>query len=292
MVVQLKRKLRKTFHQLLWAVLSPLLRQASNPERVTLTCTRGDGGGAQWHGRFSVMAFADRHNMNYLPSKFDRVMPINTEEIRKLWTDLFVGEFSQTEIPDNRVKADSINLFTKAVLASFFKGESVLIDVGHLHSYTDLHTDAIVETIRLHKIRYNNPAEIEIHGPHSPQIVMHVRRGLSWETKFTSNRLTSDDQVLRRLNDVRHLTGISHGTVFSAVPNENLSSKLPRGFGYDHHSDEFTLIHRMINADAVILAKSCLSYVAGAFSRGEVFYDPFFHPPLPDWMVLGSSFDS
>lgn len=274
---------------MLWAVLSPLLRRASSPDRVVLTCTRGDGGGAQWHGRLTVMAFADRHNMSYVPSNFDRVVPHNTEEIRKLWSALFVGEFTQTELPNKRLKADSLFLFTKAVLASLLRGGPVLIDVGHMHAYTDLHPESILETIRIHKIRYNNPAEIELQQINQPVIAMHVRRGLSWEESFTPNRLTSDEQVLSRLGYVARLTEIKLGTVFSAVPNVDLSSKLPLGYEYDYNSDEFMVIHQLINANVTMLAKSCMSYIAGVFSKGEVFYDPFFHPPLPGWKVLGPS---
>lgn len=289
MVVKIKVILRRLLFKLLWIFLSPLLRRLSSPNRVILTCTRGDGGGAQWHGRFSVMAFADRHDMGYLPSNFDRIMPEDTGELRNLWSELFVGEFIDIQRPKNYLKADSLVLLSQAVISSFLTGKTVLIDAGHLHAYTDLYPESVSEAIRTHKIRYNNPAGISLDPYSEPVIAMHVRRGLSWETNFTPNRLTSDKQVLGRLNYIRSLTGVNAGTVFSAVANDNLSSNLPQGLRYDHTSDEFTVIHNLIHADVTILAKSCMSYIAGAFSEGEVFYDPFFHPPLPGWRAVSLS---
>ena len=286
MFAKFKRMVRKFLYKSLWLVLSPFLRLISNPKRVLLTSTRWDGGGAQWHGRFSVMAFADEHKMTYVPSRFTEIVHDNSQEKKELWSNLFTGDFEVPKELPIRVKADSIPLLVRAVTTSFLRRREILIDAGHLHAYTDLFPDAIRRSLQTHRVRYNNPAGIPSSGTDSRGIVMHVRRGFEWEGNFGPNRVTSDDEVLKRLEAVIQATGIGHGVIYSGVPNENLSNRLPEGFVFDHQADEFQVMHHLIKSRVTVMAKSCMSYVSAALAEGTVFYDPFFHPPLPDWRVL------
>ena len=266
--------------------MSPVIRRISDPSRVFLTSTRGDGGGAQWHGRFSAMAFADRHNIKYVPSRFNALKPDSSQEIMDLWSDLFVGSFSVPKnIPEPR-KADSIIAILWCLIGSFVRQRPILIDSGHCHFYTDFHPSAIRHSLELHGVRYANPANLKIRRTKGPRIAMHVRRGLSWEPNFTSNRLTGDEEVLQILEWVGRHERIRRGTVFSAVQNPFIEDRLPNGFDYNSSANEFELIHNIINADVAIIAKSCLSYVAAAFATGTVYYEPFFHPPMPGWHRL------
>jgi hypothetical protein len=290
MFSSIKRKIRRKMYLAIWFFLSPLLKATSSPQRVILTCTRGDGGGAQWHGRFSVMAFADEHNMSYSPSDFGAVMPQNTAEQRLLWSRLFEGEFSAFSDLPGPVKADSLLSLLIEVLKSRLGNRVTLIDVGHLHSFTDLNPDAVAKSLQVHKVRYCNPAQVDTSQFSEKAIAMHVRRGLEWESNFTPNRLTGDEEVLRRLDVVVQISKFSSGTIYSGAPIPGIDSKLPAGFETDSESDEFVVLHHLINSEVAILAKSCMSYVAGAFARGDVYYDPFFHPPLPGWKILDSEF--
>ncbi len=42
----------------------------------------------------------------------------------------------------------------------------------------------------------------------------------------------------------------------------------------------------LVFADVLVTSLSSLSYTAGFLSEGEVFYLPFWHPPLPTWTIL------
>ena len=42
----------------------------------------------------------------------------------------------------------------------------------------------------------------------------------------------------------------------------------------------------MVLADVLVTSASSFSYVAGILSEGAVYYIPFWHPPLPNWIVL------
>ena len=232
------------------------------------------------------MAFADEHKMTYVPSKFEAVMPESSPHKLHLWSNLFSGEFSvPTQLPD-RLKADSIRKQFVFLLKSWILRRPVLLDVGHCHAFTNIYPEAIQRSLALHKLKYNNPAGFadQLDGPAA--VAVHVRRSLGFDTNFTPNRLTSDDQVLSHIAHVVQHTGMVSGVVFSGIPIPSLESRIPPGFDFDSDSDEFAVLHRLINANALIMAKSCLSYIAGTFALGAVFYDEFFHPPLPGWIVL------
>lgn len=286
---KLRRSLRGALLWMFWAVLSPIVRMISKPSRVFLTSTRSDGGGAQWHGRFSVMAFADEHNMSYVPSRIDHIMPKGSMKTLELWNNLFTGDFIvPPTLPPPR-KTDALAEFLRALLQSFFSNKKVLLDVGHFHLYTDIHPEKVSRSLQRHRMRYNNPKRLPNQSTRIPKIAMHVRRGLSWEPNFTANRITDDMSVLRNLKCVITRERITSGTLFSAVQNDNLASKLPSGFHFDSQADEFAVIHSLINAQAMIMGKSCLSYISAAFAQGTVYYEDFFHPPLPGWVTLESS---
>ena len=46
--------------------------------------------------------------------------------------------------------------------------------------------------------------------------------------------------------------------------------------------DTFT---SLVLADVLVISKSSYSYIAGILSEGIVYYQPFWHSPLPNWKV-------
>jgi hypothetical protein len=42
----------------------------------------------------------------------------------------------------------------------------------------------------------------------------------------------------------------------------------------------------LVLADVLVTSASSFSYIAGILSEGAVYYIPFWHPPLPSWVVL------
>jgi len=282
-----KKKVREILLALFWRLASPLLRFLAVNSSIILTCTRNDGGGAQWHGRFSVMTFADDHKMGYVHSGFDQLMPEGSESKKLLWNEMFSGVYQNFDTLPSPIKVNHPMGLLKIAVQTYVKKQVSLIDINHLHSYTNLFPGSLELSLIRHRIRYQNPAKITKGlnlGPNS--LVMHVRRALDWETAFTGNRNTDDATVLRRLAKVIELSGSSRGVLFSGTPNPHLESLLPVGFHFNHTADEFEVIHHMITAENIVLAKSCMSYISGALAKGHVFYEPFFHPPLSSWDVL------
>lgn len=282
-----KTILKSSFYKVLWFVLSPALTRLGPVSGVVLTCTRIDGGGAQWHGRLSVIAFANRFGFRYQHSDFHELMPFGSIEMKKKWSNLLSGTFEHGLLLPVRVKVISLRRLIVISIWGSICNRQVLVDIGHLHVYTDWFPKSI-ENAQLHKnLIYANPEGIgDLPATGLPFAAVHVRRGLEWEFAFGSNRVTSNLEVLRRITLLVESRGPMTGIVYSALPNPELEALLPVGFELNSTANEFEVIHRMINADFVILAKSSMSYIAGVFARGEVLYEPFWHPALSNWTRL------
>jgi hypothetical protein len=52
------------------------------------------------------------------------------------------------------------------------------------------------------------------------------------------------------------------------------------------NEDIFQTFHRCVTSDIFVMSKGSLSYVMGAYAKGMVFYQPFWHRPLPSWFVM------
>jgi hypothetical protein len=197
-------------------------------------------------------------------------MPFGSIEMKKKWSNLLSGTFEHGLLLPVRVKVISLRRLIVISIWGSICNRQVLVDIGHLHVYTDWFPKSI-ENAQLHKnLIYTNPAGIrEAAATGLPFAAVHVRRGLEWEFAFGSNRVTSNSEVLRRITLLVELRGPMTGTVYSALPNPELEALLPVGFELNSTANEFEVIHRMINADFVILAKSSMSYIAGVFARGR-----------------------
>jgi hypothetical protein len=51
------------------------------------------------------------------------------------------------------------------------------------------------------------------------------------------------------------------------------------------NTDVESTFSSMVAADILLTSPSCLSYVAALLSDGEIWYKPFWHPPLTKWIV-------
>jgi hypothetical protein len=151
--------------------------------------------------------------------------------------------------------------------------------------------------------------------PEALQVALHVRRGELhlWE----SNRILPNAYYLAVIRELRkHLHGNvefhvhSEGNATSGTGSEEVfrsaeyadhmreeSKNLRRD--RDHfedftkegcilhiNEDIFQTFHRCVTADIYVMSKSSLSYVMGAYAKGVVVYQPFWHKPLPSWCVV------
>ena len=118
---------------------------------------------------------------------------------------------------------------------------------------------------------------------------VHVRRG-----DITSSRpemWTSTSFVAETIAHVRALLDahcIKYKIcVFSQEDCANLAELDLPDTEFFCNADPIWSMQEAIEADILIMAKSCFSYVAALISSGIKVYEPFFFPPLTSWVIRG-----
>ena len=147
------------------------------------------------------------------------------------------------------------------------------------------------------------------------QVAIHVRRGELhlWE----SQRMLPNEYYLEIIRELKkHVPADAEFHVHSegALSTDNDSEEIVNAELYskymtdkskvvkknrDHfedfiregcilhiNEDIFKTFHRCASADVFVMSKGSLSYVMGAYAKGVVLYQPFWHHPLPSWFIM------
>jgi hypothetical protein len=124
--------------------------------------------------------------------------------------------------------------------------------------------------------------------PQKPElsVALHMRRGDV--TARNSLRYTSVKSVLRTAEAVKSVLSRS-GTaysmrLYSQGPAEPFAPLRDAGVELCLDIDALWTMQQLVAADMLIMSKSSFSYVAALISEGIKIYEPFWHPPLDDWL--------
>ena len=168
----------------------------------------------------------------------------------------------------------------------------LLIRVCHSHDFTDRWIDSYRLVMPVLRKRYTGvgmPPPGGSAGPDEVSVAVHVRRGDvdGWQDPA---RYTSNDRVLRVIRTIVHLLG-GHGlrprlTVYSEGMPEDFREFADCGCALHISEDALAAFHGLVCADVLVMAKSSFSYAAALLSDGMKVYEPFWHPPLAEWLAL------
>lgn len=285
--VRTKMIIRAILMKVLWAFCSPILQRVSRSREIFLTCTRTDGGGAQWHGIFSVLAFCKEFGLHYVHTPIAKILPDDNQEKKDRWNALF--DLTGLSVPrpfwlkPKKVRSLADLLIQISLTKS---GGSALFDIDHCHAYTDWNISSVEKMVPSLKSAFRSQHVLKsIESTENSKLVVHLRRG-HIEDGSGYLRITRDDAVIEGIQSVMKISGLSEGVVFCMQPEPLIESRLPDGIVFDSKSDEFEVIFAMSNAEYLILAKSSMSYVAGILCSGTVLYENFWHPKLKRWLTL------
>jgi hypothetical protein len=285
--VRTKMVIRTILMKVLWTVCSPILQRVLRSREIFLTCTRGDGGGAQWHGMFSVMAFCKEFGAHYVHTPIAKILPVDSQEKRDKWNALF--DLTALSVPkpvglETKKVRTLADLFVQVCLTK--DGGAALFDIDHCHAYTDWNIQSVESMAPYLQSAFRSQHSVKtFESAEGSKLIVHLRRG-HIEDGSGELRITRDDAVIDGIHSVMTLSGLSEGVVFCMQPEPQIESRLPDGIVFDSTSDEFEVIYAMSKAEYLILAKSSMSYVAGILCTGTVLYESFWHPKLKRWTSL------
>ena len=248
-----------------------------------ITCPGGgDGMGAQVMARLSTRIFAELKGIRYLHTPLQSLehTPAGCDATAwaSRWEEFLNYAASESPLPDVPV--------TPAAKAHRLRPLS-----GHVYSVKHCHKITNHLPDHWHNLRpglrekYRATPKPAI--DENPVLAVHVRRGdVSYQGK-NPDRYTPLDQIIARIElALGHLPEprvkiYSQGSPedFAAI-TDRFNAELCLG------EDEFTTFHALVGADARVMAKSSFSYLAALIADGVTVYEPFWHPPMPDWISI------
>lgn len=255
---------------------------------AVIACDRNDGGGAQIHGKISVLAFCHHFNFAYLQSKIKDAHFSDGQDWDLQWNDLFgLNNCAEVDVGQIRVIQTWTTLDLRRAILSIVATcrflQPVLFRMESAHLITDTHPGMINE-VRKDIRRDFGP--VKYLG--DEEIVIHLRQGDDLTAKL---RYESDSVLYSRLRVLHEIYPERRIRVYTNV-NFDLDEDFLRFVAVDSQSSPFQAISHMAAAEVLIIAKSSMSYVAGLLSEGVVYAPDFWHPLMPDWInvtELGNS---
>jgi hypothetical protein len=284
----MRAALRTSYHwgiKMVWEALWPLLvwkakRFGSN---ISITCDRGDGGGAQIHSRISTLAFARALGIEFLHTPMTTVHFAKDEQDITLWNGviLFDQISRSTSASVNVQKVESLRSLIAKLLFSPKSEMPVCYEIAHCHGYTDRFPDSISRLIP--ELKLNIGPAISIGQEECSESVIHVRGEIGGVDRDSPRRSSLSVIESKILHSLRNSTD-SSVVVYTSEFSSELSSFEGDRVSVDYSTEVFGVLKCMVRAQNLYLAKSSLSYVAGILSSGLVHYESFWHPRLDHWV--------
>lgn len=266
--------------------------------KIGVTCRgKTDGGGAQVLAVMSALAFAKDTGLAYFHTPFSSVA--HAEGDPADWTDRWESFFNlgagERTIGADDERCVEISAFLKH--KNLYADQDAIVAAQHFLDYTDRNPDAFLDVVaELRRKYWSQPKEhIPLHkSKNGLTASVHVRRGdVSATHPMHANRFTDDDLVMRTINDIQRVAREAGRqikvNVYSQGARSSFGPYTDAGCELYLNEDVFETYHNMVCADILVMAKSALSYSAGLLGGGIKIYDPFWHPPMKDWIVRDSA---
>lgn len=289
---RIKQSVRKQHQYYQYLRIRRLVQEihSSTLHSWSVTCQgKSDGGGAQWHACFSVMALAHHLGLTYHHSPFLQIEhgPIDSKAWIASWNGLFqLGPPLEVDNLHRISCASPLDLAQRILNQPPSSGALFVLE--HAHGLTNRQPQLMASLRPFLRQAYRPSPVLPL--PPSPlhkTLVVHVRRGDVQVDGNHCHRFTSSVSIAATCRQVlaRH-PHLQQVLLLSASPDADLLALCRNGFLLDSKHDVFTHLHWMSQAGCLVIAKSSLSYLGGLLNPYFVFAEHFEHPPLPDWTVL------
>lgn len=251
-----------------------------------LTCNRNDGGGAQVHGRLTVLAFAEYFGVTFLNTPMSNVHFGNGKDVNTAdpewdskWNSLVNFQNLNPTILENRKLircSDTTGLWKTIlrILMSFKAKELYVFEMESAHKFTDLKPKVLNRCLPKFQNLLNPAISI-----FREEIVIHRRRG---EDITAAIRFLSDDTMNEWLRTLRIKYPSKSIRIYTNESFE-LHFEFQDFLTVDSESSPFEAISHMAQCEVLIIAKSSMSYVAALMNKNIVYCPSFWHPKMETW---------
>lgn len=248
---------------------------------------RGDGGGAQLQASLATFASARQRGLEYVHIPLSVVE--HREESREQWVERWNSLFSFPANSGPGTRAFSLDSRFSTLRAVLRYRESAVLCSRGFRKLAD-RSPRVYENVRK-EIRgfYRSEPSRAGREPAAARVLSaHVRRGDVKTVGRASFRYTPNSEILESIGGLVAANQDVQVVIFSNGTLAELQEFVDRGWEVRNELDAIETFRCLIESDVLVMAKSSFSYVAGLVSSGEVWYENFWHPPLPSWKRLDS----
>jgi len=241
---------------------------------------RSDGLGAQIHSLFSLAAYAHLRAMTFIPRPLQNIAHSegDTAQWDARWNRFFNLPLESKLTPESRPTGKIHKLLRLRPDQAYRANKA--------HEIVDLFPEAYQAVMPGFRQAYDAATEPKegLFKTDGFRVAVHLRRG---DAAAMADRCSSLELAKKRIEDLQQRLSPRHPQieilVLSQGDPEAFDPLRSLGVRLALDADVFQSFHSMVTADALLTARSSFSYAAALLSQGEVFYEPFWHPPLPNW---------
>ena len=278
-------------------------QKRKNADNCFVTCSgKTDGVGAQIQAVLSTMLFANELGFKYVHTPFERIShPFCSEKIKSninnansyesKWEAFANLDFNEFTI--DKIKSNELDVVQVSHPRQIKKATNTLYVIPHCHKFADRNPNLYSKLLPKFQQKYaQSSGKPELYfDPSKINVAIHIRRGeISKENskRYTSNHFVSNiiKKISTVLNDYGHKP-IFH--IYSQGDDADFSEIAQDSIFFHLNECQFTTFHHMVSADVLVMARSSFSYSAALFSKGIIFYLPFWHRPLQNWIVVNKN---
>jgi len=249
--------------------ISFIFQQTCHAKQIITNPRRSDGFGGQFQTIIYSVIYAELNNADYVYTPFSQ-MEHNYDNdsdfiAKKEWLINFIDNFE--------INKDNAIFPTTYFVTNFF----------------EQNLNACYHSLALQKIKTifktNKKRDMYFDGTRF-NIVVHLRRHNAHDCRIDGTD-TPNSTYLEIINKLRKVYE-NKNPIFHihSQGNENFEEFNASDIIFYLDTTVEDSFISMVFADVLVTSRSSFSYTAGIISEGTVYYMPFWHPPMPNWISI------
>jgi hypothetical protein len=261
-----------------------------------ITCSgKTDGAGAQAIAIMSTILFARDLGLTYVHTPFSQIEhnENNDGDWESKW-EKFLNLGKGEIFIDDVVGKSGIEVIDLTELSKLdLHKHSTLYTVSQCHKYANLFPNRYSTLIDIFREKYFASDKV-LYNMNTPSqkinVAVHVRRGDVSHSGLNSIRYTDNEfisKIIRQIVANLSRLGLDFCVnIYSQGRKEDFGELQNLNVNFHLERCIFTTFNSLVNADILVMSKSTLSYTAALLSEGIKIYEPFYHKPLKNWLLV------
>jgi hypothetical protein len=242
--------------------------------KLYITYSADDGFGSQYQGIIYTIIYAYFNNLEYvhtLVTSMHHNYDNNTDFIKKANECM--------NVQNNFLNISNID-----------RRKIVNIDGNTIYPYIKSNVNVFLrnnEAINKIKEIFWINKDKNVYKNNKKNVAIHIRRPNKHDNRIEGAN-TPDSYYLYVINYIRrkykdtdllfHIYSQGNVTDFDIYKNDDIIFHI--------NKDVFETFVELVGADILVTSASSFSYIAAILNDSEVYYLPFWHPPLENWIIL------